>query len=1186
MVAYRVGSPYRGPPQNRPFREHTPWNKARRRIRQTFSYSNVFVISGAGRAAIGVIVLALTAALVLGAGTTRAQTPVCSDMPGSGERIECIEDADSTNLIDIDAVGVDIDTSGDNEPGVHAKHEGEGDIDVNVSADDSGGQPVKSTIGTTGLKAPGIHGEHTGTGKIGLDVRMTDITTNSNNNNIAIVGHSHGVHGHHTGNGVIDIDAQGLAITTTGRDEDGIKGVHEGSGDVNIDVSGDTSITTSGQYARGVQGWHQGDGDVRIEVKDSTITTMDYKGEAILGRHCQVNQYDTCITHSTTGDLYIDVENTGITTKGDSAHSVFGEHSGTGDLYIKIKENAEIATEGISAYGVYGVHKGDGALSIDVQSGAIGTADIYAHGVFGLHSNSEGAGRLDIAVQESTITTGGHEAHGVYGLHKGAGHLDIYVKDSAITTTGVKPEELSFLSSGPYGVHAHHQQNSIGNVTIDVQSGVIGTADTYAHGVYGLHRGDGHLITHVKDGATITTTGDEAHGVYGEYFYGGDGDIFTDVQDGATTIATTGDNAHGVYGRRWGGAGNVDIAVRSASITTTGVSAHGLYALNNVLGNQGDIRIATISGASIEAKGANASGIRIGDLDSSGQVQGAAQVGEDGYRKQIVQVNSRVWGGTGEAAGVFLAGGGRLIIGPGGSVGAASGISVLATGDSSGVKPRLHLTLLPIGHRIADLIGNGYILNDGGETTIVVNGVKLHDGVDGATGLTAQNGAWYVTLREDGVTVDRSTDPWTISPRGSGVITDRDFSAEDFGAPDSSAPPEQPDTGNTPDTPGLQTSETPGPPDSEAPDASDSETPDAPDPETSEQPDTDNAPEPPVSPDSKAPETPDSETREQPDTGEDSVMPENTPEPSGKITFTEEYAPRAALYEALPGFLLRLNGGGPAGERLRSPGSPVWARLTGSRGSHEPDRSTVGQEYDFERFEAEAGLDAGMGEHFTGSISVRHVRGSAEVSSPFGGGDIEAEGIGVSLGASWKGPGGYYANGSLSLTDYDLDVSSGDTNVGTLKRDVASRGTLLSLEAGRRIKMSERMNLTPRAWLARSAVSVDAFTDKVDARVSVAETARFTGGVGVAAQTAWAIEGGSFSLRGSLDLTQTLDDAETAVDVSGERLESKSAKTRLLLGLGGVYRKGRFSVSGEVSMGGLGSEDTQYSGQVSFGMRF
>ena len=300
----------------------------------------------------------------------------------------------------------------------------------------------------------------------------------------------------------------------------------------------------------------------------------------------------------------------------------------------------------------------------------------------------------------------------------------------------------------------------------------------------------------------------------------------------------------------------------------------------------------------------------------------------------------------------------------------------------------------------------------------------------------------------------------------------------------------------------------------------------------------------------------------------------------------EEYAPRAAVYEALPGFLLKLNGGGPAGERVTSPGSPVWARLSGSRGSHSPDRSTVGQDYDFERFTAEAGMDVSLGESFTGSISLIHVRGSAEVSSPFGGGDIEAEGLGVSIGASWRIEGGYYANGNLSLTDYDVDVTSGDTNVGTLKRGAFARGTLLNLEAGRRIRMSEKLNLTPRAWMTRSGVSIDTFTDSVDARVSAAETARFTGGVGAVAETARAIEGGVFSLRGSVDLEQKLDDAETAVDVSGTRLESKSQKTRLLLGLGGVYRKGRFSVSGEVSMGGLGSDDTKYAGQLSFGWRF
>ena len=312
----------------------------------------------------------------------------------------------------------------------------------------------------------------------------------------------------------------------------------------------------------------------------------------------------------------------------------------------------------------------------------------------------------------------------------------------------------------------------------------------------------------------------------------------------------------------------------------------------------------------------------------------------------------------------------------------------------------------------------------------MVNKVTLHDGANGVTGRTAPNGAWNVTMRGEGVTVVDRTDPdpvnWMITEPTTGVVADRDFSAGDFNETARPSPPQPPDPEPTtpPDT-GDMDGDRPGPPP-------------PPDPKPTTPPDT-------------------------------SDMDGDRPR------FFEEYAPRAAVYEALPGFLLRLNGGGPAGERITSPRSPVWMQLSASRGSHSPERSTVGQESDFDRLAVEAGLDVAMGEHFIGSISLRHVTGSAKVSSPFGGGDIEAEGIGVSLGASWKGLDGHYANGSLSLTDYDVDVSSDDR---TLKRDADARGTLLNFEAGRRIALSERMNLTPRAWMVRSAISVDKFTDQ------------------------------------------------------------------------------------------------------------
>ncbi len=80
----------------------------------------------------GLDCLTLFFALVFGVATAQAQTAVCSNTPGAGERIECTKDAISTS--DIDAANVDIDTTGNNQSGVHAKHEGDGNIDINVSS--------------------------------------------------------------------------------------------------------------------------------------------------------------------------------------------------------------------------------------------------------------------------------------------------------------------------------------------------------------------------------------------------------------------------------------------------------------------------------------------------------------------------------------------------------------------------------------------------------------------------------------------------------------------------------------------------------------------------------------------------------------------------------------------------------------------------------------------------------------------------------------------------------------------------------------------------------------------------------------------------------------------------------------------------------------------------------------------
>ena len=758
--------------------------------------------------------------------------------------------------------------------------------------------------------------------------------------------------------------------------------------------------------------------------------------------------------HYGQGTITVTVNNSNIETTGEfNAHAIQGWHLGTtgvdNNVNIDVQGGA-ITTMGMASAGIRGWSAIVGDVNIHVQGGSITTTGDESGGI---HVSNEGAGTdndITIDVRNAVITTTGDLSDGILGLHDNAGaggYVDIDVQGGAITTMGIEAAGIRGKSKG------------VGDVTIDVRDVTIMTKstdlhptfdDTYSIGIFGNHENIGNLDINAHDGSDITTMGVNSHGIIG--FHSGTGNIYIDAHDGS-------------------------------AITTTGAGAHGIVAYH--LGTMDSRSIEVTIGGTVNASGTNAHGVQIGRLNAQGEAERAAGVDPaDGYRRQTVRVNGPVWGGSGEAAGVFLAGGGRVYIGPDGSVGADSGIAIHA----AGVTPKLYLDMKLNGRQVTDVIKDDRIINDGGETTIVVNDTLLHDGVTGATTNMAANGAWNVTMRAES------------------VVADRDFSADDFV------------------------------------------------------------------------ETPSGSTNSH-------VIPE--PRATPPLVFTEVYAPRAALYEALPGFLLHLNGGGGlAKERLRSPDSPIRFRLSGSTGSHAPDRATVGSEFDFNHLTAQVGLDVAISENLTSLISLHQVTGSADVSAPTGGGKIETKGIGASLEVFWRSANGYYANGGFSLTDYDMDITSGDRSVGILEIDAAARGNSLAIETGRRLRLNEKMTLTPRAWLARSGVSMDKFTDAVNSRVSFTDAEGFTGGVGVTAETARSWEGGASSLRGWLEIEQTLSSAGTLADVSGEKLESESSKPRLLLSLGGDYRMDRFSVGGEISVGDLSSDDTQYAGQLYFKMQF
>ena len=753
------------------------------------------------------------------------------------------------------------------------------------------------------------------------------------------------------------------------------------------------------------------------------------------------------------GRVRLDLEGGSITTNGGGAAGILGFHGSEGDIDAAMRGTA-IRVEGDDGAGVWLRHTGTGDIGFRAVGGGIDAVGARARGVSSTHF---GTGSSTVDLRDVAVSASGDGGRGVWVRHVGTGDIGIVAKGGNIGVVA-KGGSTAAVVNGARAMNFNHF--GTGDIVVDVEGvDIAAAADAgIPIGIAAIHLGSGDIAISAE-GGRIEATGDRniSYGVYGAYESSAEGDMAVDLRN--VVVTAEGEQASGVYLVHLGTSGSLSIHLRDTTVTAAG-DATGIRAL--LRSGEGSIRI-RLDGGSVDTGDPGGDAIFVGLLDAeTGAVEFAAELGADGYRRQSVVVNGRVRGGSGDGSGIRVAGGGRVEIGPRGSVGAASGVAVRALGDGAA----LHVGADFDGRRAGEVIG-GSIRNDDGRTTIAVNGVTLHDGMAGATGLWAPNGARDVTL----------VAAYAVAGRG--------FSAADF--------------------------------------------------------------------------------------------------------VTGPYAPRAAVYEALPGFLLRLDGAGAAaGERLHKTGSPAWVRVSGGRGSYGSGRASVGASYDFDRFGVEAGLDVALSVagDVTGSVSVRHVRGSADITAPTGGGRIAAEGLGAALGATWRGDAGYYVNGRVSVTRYKADLRSAGR--GRLKSDAGATVRSLGLEAGRRLALGETMHLTPRAWLVRSDMSLSGFRDAVGSHVSLAEGARTAAGLGVVAGTVLSWDGGerTFSLRGEIGVERSLGDTEMAVDVSGERLRSATGSTRAVLGIGGVYRLGRSSLGGEVTASGPGSDDSSFTGSFRFAMRF
>ena len=811
-------------------------------------------------------------------------------------------------------------------------------------------------------------------------------------------------------------------------------------GNILIDISGGrikatTGGTQNGSSGSGAAAFHTGHGDIRIRATAESLDTDNPNIETLGSRNAnglvaQLGQRWHS-ADSVGGNIDVTVRNFNIQTRGSGTSYYNGprgirtDHFITGSVKVDVS-GSRIATEGYNASGIYslyhsresdnnslGVRKG-GPTQISVSNTRIETQGDFGSGIFAYHAAHTSPSNLDIDITSgSTISTKGANARGIMAGHHGDGNIGIGVSGSTVMTAGRD-----------------------------------------SHGIIGAHRGIGDLDISVAD-SRIETEGENARGIFARHL-GTTAGSFPGFPEGNVN----GDRGPwNVFGGAYQGTSelalenrNLNIELRDTRIRTTGAGAHGIEAER---GDGGAIRV-HVAGGLIETAAADAHGVHLS----------GAGVGADGYRQQVVTVNGSV---KSNAESIVLKGGGKVVIESQASIVSESGIAIHATeteptvelqantfsGSGSTLRvagPKLRVDLNFDGRRLlSSVLGDGRIVNEGGETTIYLNGVPLQAGAAAPNGL------------------------WDLRVRGGMDAMFQDFSAEDF---------------------------------------------------------------------------------------------------------TERYAPRAAVYEALPGWLSRLGDQARPGDRERRhslESSSVWGRISASRGFYEPSISRIGAEYDFDRYEAALGVNVPLFWGLAGGLGLRAVTGEASVSASTGGGTIDADGYGFLADLAWLGEGGFYGVARVSGTRYDLDLNSASR--GPLAQDADASSLSWGLEMGRRIALTEETEMVGRVWVEQSEVSLDALTDETGTRVSDANADHTSAGAGVEVETNVVLGGSPLAVTSFVGVEEVFD-ADTSIVVSEERLRSESSDTRSLFRLDALWSLEGMTLEAGVSADGLGTRDREFSTSI------
>ena len=245
--------------------------------------------------------------------------------------------------------------------------------------------------------------------------------------------------------------------------------------------------------------------------------------------------------------------------------------------------------------------------------------------------------------------------------------------------------------------------------------------------------------------------------------------------------------------------------------------------------------------------------------------------------------------------------------------------------------------------------------------------------------------------------------------------------------------------------------------------------------------------------------------------------------------------------------------------------SGAWLRFTGDRTDLAAD---TGTNTSTDSWGLQAGIDfdvdGGEAGNWVLGVTTQYGTSNASVTNALGFGDIDSEGYGLGLTATWYGNSGTYFDAQAQANWISSDFSS--STGGVLATGQDSTAYALSAEVGHRFELSETSALIPQAQLILGQVDGASFTDTAGNAVDLGSNSSTVGRLGLA----YEYESGDNTFYAIANILHDFSGANT-VDVAGASLSSNTSETW-----------GEFGVGGSIAM----NETTNFYGEVSYRQAF